>query len=96
MTLIEQDVPETAAVTADVPPLAEALSGAAARSVRVCLGRRWIAPEVVLQLQAGSIVELDCAADALAEVFADGRPAGGGTPVVVEGRLGIRMEKKES
>jgi hypothetical protein len=96
MTLIEQYVPAAAAMPQAPASSPDAQGDGALRSVRVCLGRRWIAPEVVLQLQAGSIVELDCPSDCLAEVFADGRPAGRGSPVVVEGKLGIRMEKKES
>jgi hypothetical protein len=95
MTLIEQYAAGTAAGSKGLPAPADASGGGATRSVRVCLGRRWISPELAGRLQAGSIVELDCAADTPAEVFADGRPSGKGLPVVVEGRLGIRMEKKE-
>ena len=66
----------------------------AAHSIRVCFGRCWVSHELVNKLQAGSVLELDCEATSPAEVIADGRPSGLGTPVVVEGRLGIRMETK--
>ena len=75
-------------------PPANAAPAGATHAIRVCFGRRWVTPELVAQLQAGSILELECEASAPAEVFADGRLAGLGTPVVVEGRLGIRMERK--
>jgi hypothetical protein len=93
MTLIEHYAKAASPATAPAAPTAE--SGGAARSVRVCFGRRWVSPELVSQLQAGSIVELDSAAEAPAEVYADGRLAGRGSPVVVDGKLGIRLEKKD-
>jgi len=83
------------------PPAAQEAAGGptpapagATHAIRVCFGRRWVVPELVAQLQAGSILELECEASAPAEVFADGRLAGLGAPVLVEGRLGIRMQRK--
>ena len=66
----------------------------ATHSVRVCFGRRWLSPELAGQLRVGSILELDASASAPAEVYVDGRLAGVGTPLVVEGRLCVRLERK--
>jgi flagellar motor switch protein FliM len=71
-------------------------SAGAARSVRVCFGRRWVWPELLGRLQAGSVLELDSEASSTAEIYADGRLAGRGSAVVVGGRLCIRLEQKAS
>lgn len=65
-----------------------------AHSVRVCFARRWLPPELAAQLRPGSILEMDSAASAPAEIFVDGRLAGLGTPLVIEGRLCVRLEKR--
>jgi len=65
-----------------------------AHAVRVCFARRWLPPELAAQLRPESILELDSAASAPAEIYVDGRLAGLGTPLVIEGRLCVRLEKR--
>lgn len=74
-----------------------------AKSIRACFGRRWVSPELLGRLQAGSVLELDSDASSPVEIFADGRLAGFGSAVVVdlggpgqvaERRLCIRLDRK--
>ena len=93
-TQVAEIVSGPASAAAQAPGETGASPAGATRSVRVCFGRRWVSPDLVSQLQPGSILELDCEAGAPAEVYADGRLAGSGSPVVVDGMLGIRVERK--
>jgi hypothetical protein len=67
--------------------------GGAARSVRACFGRRWVWPELLASLQAGSILELDGDAASHVELYVDGRLAGFGSAVVAGERLCVRMDR---
>ena len=94
MIRLEPDVAELPAEVKESQDAGPVQRPVAPRSVRICFGRRWVSPELVGQLQAGSIVELDGGADAPADIYVDGRFAGSGSPRVVEGRLCVRVERK--
>ena len=72
----------------------ESVPAGAARSVRVCFGRRWVSPELLGRLRAGGVLELDADATSPVEIYADGRLAGFGSAAVVSGRLCIRLDRK--
>jgi hypothetical protein len=70
------------------------MRGDAARSVRREFGRRWRSPELAGQLHPGSVLELDSQADAGVDVYADGKLVAKGEPVVVRGRLCVKVQQK--
>ena len=70
-------------------------SAAACANLRVTLefGRKVMTTDRVEELKVGSIVELDAFADDYVELYADGRLIARGRPIVVEGKLGIRVQE---
>lgn len=60
--------------------------------VRVRLARQWMRPELAARMKVGSVLQLDCAESAPAEVFVDGRLLGTGSLVAVGGMMGIRLD----
>lgn len=56
-------------------------------------GRRTLQSEQRGQLKVGSVVELGAFADDYVDVYADGRLIARGLPIVVDGKLGIRVQE---
>ena len=61
--------------------------------VYVRLGRKTLTGERARDLQAGALVELDDFADDYVEVIADGCLIARGTPLVVDGKLAVRVQE---
>jgi len=59
--------------------------------MRIELGRKWIAPREASRLTAGSLLELDAPTAGEVTVFVRGRFLARGEPVVVDGKLGVRI-----
>jgi flagellar motor switch/type III secretory pathway protein FliN len=62
-------------------------------SLRIELGRVWLAAEEAASLEVGSRIELDCAADEGVDVFAGARRLARGTPAVMDGMLCVRVSE---
>ncbi|MGA2265068.1 MAG: FliM/FliN family flagellar motor switch protein [Phycisphaerae bacterium] len=62
-------------------------------NVRLELGRRLIPAAEAWRLDIGGVVELDRQADDRVDVYADGRLVARGQPVVVSGKLAVRIEE---
>lgn len=62
-------------------------------SVRIELGRQWVAGEDASRLDVGSVVELREPSDAPVELRCGARPIGKGELVVVDGRLAVRVTR---
>jgi flagellar motor switch protein FliN/FliY len=62
-------------------------------NVRLELGRRLIPAAEAWRLDVGGVVELDRQADDRVDVYADGRLVARGQPVVVGGKLAVRIEE---
>jgi len=92
MIRLEHDEAIQAAADGGARP--DAAPAGAARSVRVCFGRRWVSPELLGRLRAGGVLELDSDAASPVEIYADGRLAGFGSAVVIGGRLCVRLDRK--
>lgn len=61
--------------------------------VRLEFGRQWLPVETVGRLGPDAVIELDVAADADVEVYAGGRLRARGGPVVVDGKLCVRVRE---
>ena len=61
--------------------------------VRIEFGRRWLGSDEAARLRVGSVVAFDVAAAADVAVYAGGRLVAGGEPVLVEGKLGVRIRR---
>ncbi len=62
-------------------------------NVQVEFGRAQVESEQASRLQRGAVVELDAFADDYVDVYADGRLVARGTPVVVDGKMGVRIQE---
>ena len=59
--------------------------------MRIELGHKWISPREASRLAAGSMLELDAPAAGEVTLFVRGRLLARGEPVVVDGKLGVRI-----
>lgn len=60
-------------------------------TLRIELGRTRMARDEAGKLQPEALVPLDAAADQPVDLWADGRLVARGEPLVLDGRLGIRV-----
>jgi flagellar motor switch/type III secretory pathway protein FliN len=66
---------------------------AAPRGVRLEFGRQWLPSGPAGRLGADAVVELDAPAEGAVDVYADGRLRARGEPVVVDGKLCVRVRE---
>ena len=64
---------------------------AVATAVQIVFGRRTLRAAEADALDVGSVVPLDVGAEGPVGLYVDGRLAARGEPVVVEGRLAVRV-----
>ncbi len=62
-------------------------------SVRLGFGRKILRGDELRNLQVEAVAELDAFVDDYVDVYADGRLIARGRPVVVEGKLGVRVQE---
>ena len=64
-------------------------------SCSVCLGfgRKILRGDELRNLQVEAVAELDAFVDDYVDVYADGRLIARGLPVVVDGKLGVRVQE---
>jgi flagellar motor switch protein FliN len=60
-------------------------------TLRIELGRTHLPPEELLKLRKGAVVPLDQGPNELVDLYANGRLAGRGEVVVLDGRFGVRV-----
>jgi len=63
------------------------------RKVRVELGRCWLPARRALDLDAGSVIELDAPVSDDVVVHVEGRPFADAEPVVIDGRFCVRIRQ---
>jgi flagellar motor switch/type III secretory pathway protein FliN len=61
------------------------------RRLRLSLGTAWVAPGEAAAMGAGNVIALDAAPDDMVDVQVDGHVYARGLPVLVEGRLAVRI-----
>ncbi len=61
--------------------------------VRLEFGRKVLTADKARELKPGSIVELDAFADDYVDLYADGCLIARGRPIVIDGKLGIRVQE---
>lgn len=61
--------------------------------LRIEVGRAWLWAHDVARLEAGATVVLDAPADGDMAVYLNGRLVARGEPVVVGGRMGVRVRE---
>ena len=61
--------------------------------LRIEVGRIWLWAQDVARLEAGATVVLDAPVDGDMAVHLNGRLVARGEPVVVEGRMGVRVRE---
>ncbi|MCK4602365.1 MAG: FliM/FliN family flagellar motor switch protein [Phycisphaerae bacterium] len=61
--------------------------------LRISFGTAWLSPQEIARLAPGSVIELNSRAEADVEVYAGGRYAARGRPMVVDGSLAVRVRK---
>lgn len=62
-------------------------------AVRVTWGRKWLTPQALGELCVGAVLELDAAVEDEVEIGADGRTLALGEPVIVNGKLAVRVKE---
>jgi len=62
-------------------------------SVRVEFGRKTLPAVEARELRSEAVVELSAFADDYVDVYADGRLIARGRPIVVDGKLGVRVQE---
>jgi|GEM_PF-1894622 len=61
------------------------------KSLRIELGRTWLAGQQAAELEVGDLVELDVSADSPVDVYADGALVARGLPGAMDGKLCVRI-----
>ena len=62
-------------------------------SLRLDFGRKNLSLREAKELDAGAVIELDAFADDYVDVYADGQPIARGRPIIVEGKLAVRVQE---
>lgn len=65
------------------------------QTCQVCLefGRKTLQRDQLGRLRAGEVIDLDAFVDDYVDVYADGKLIARGRPVVVDGKLGVRIQE---
>ena len=73
----------------------QAASNSATRraTVRIEFGRRWLPAEQAEQLDVGAVVALEAGADQHVDVYVDGTLVARGEPIVLDGKLAVRLRE---
>jgi len=71
----------------------QSTTGKATSTISIEFGRRMFWDGESAKLAVGQVVELASFADDYVDVYADGRLIARGLPIVVDGRLGIRVQE---
>ena len=66
-------------------------SAARQRRLRLSLGAAWVAPAEAAAMEPGQVVALDAACHDVVDVQVDGHVYARGLPVLVDGRLAVRI-----
>ena len=61
------------------------------RKLRVLLGRRWVDPRELTDLDVGSVIDLAAPVEDDVVVYADGRRRASGKAILLDGKLAVRI-----